>query len=125
MEATNESTSLDTHVYKHASLGQLRGVVHAKYPTVQFRGIPYAHIARRWSDPVVSDFTTQTDTFDATKHGPICPQKDGGLQFDFGLYGDVTLPCSSLESSELDCLNAIVTLPKLPQPTDKLPVVVL
>ena len=125
MSANAEESSSETQVCNHGSLGRLRGAVHPTLGTVQYRGIPYAHISRRWADPVLSNFTSRDAIYDATKHGPICPQQNGGLQYDFALYGDVSLPCVPLESSEFHCLNAVVTIPKVIRRMDKLPVVVL
>ncbi len=111
---------------RHGSLGRVRGKVADDGKTVQYRGIKYAHIPGRWRDPVLFNgpLTSDEMEFDATRHGPSCPQHPGGFAFDVSLVGNVSLKLESAEISELECLNLIVTVPEGIKPDDKLPVFV-
>lgn len=110
----------------HESLGRMRGRVADDGKTVQYRGIKFAHIPGRWKDPVLFDgpLTSYGKEFDATKHGLSCPQHPGGFAFDLSLVGNVSLKQESAETSELECLNLIVTVPEGREAGDKLPVFV-
>ncbi|KAH6705400.1 Alpha/Beta hydrolase protein [Leptodontidium sp. MPI-SDFR-AT-0119] len=112
----------------HKTLGRMRGRVSDNGKTVQYRGIKYADIPGRWQDPVLLDGPLRVDEdgreYDATRHGPSCPQHAGGHAFDLSLVGDVSLGNEYTETSEFECLNLVVTVPKGVKPGDGLPVFV-
>ncbi|KAB5518932.1 Alpha/Beta hydrolase protein, partial [Coniochaeta sp. 2T2.1] len=97
--------------FQHPDLGHIMG--QSRGDVVQFRGIPYAHIPKRFRQ---SELTTRlpSQPFDARYPGPICPQPDlpypqywdGPLPVD---YPDLPLP----GMSEFDCLNLNITTPDL------------
>lgn len=110
----------------HEILGRMRGIEFKDGRTIQYRGIKYASIPGRWQDAVMlstalSDSGTE---FDATRHGPSCPQQPEGFAFDLGLIGNVTLALEETEQSEFECLNLVVTVPVGTKKEDKLPVFV-
>jgi len=100
-------------ILNHGTLGRMRGLLSEDGKTVQFRGIKYASIPGRWRDPVLlSEKLVEGDgEFDATKHGPSCPQHPAGFAYDLSLVGNVALTRENEEQSELDCLNLIVVVP--------------
>ncbi|KAH7390379.1 Alpha/Beta hydrolase protein [Cadophora sp. MPI-SDFR-AT-0126] len=112
----------------HPSLGRMRGQVSSDGKTVQYRGIKYAQIPGRWQDPVLlsglADVSEDEKEFDASRHGPSCPQHPGGHAFDLSLVGNVTLENENTAMNEFECLNLIVTVPKGVNAEDKLPVFV-
>ncbi|KAK0105613.1 hypothetical protein ONS95_004143 [Cadophora gregata] len=112
----------------HPSLGKMRGRVSDDGQTVQYRGIKYARIPGRWQDPVLLDGPLNRSgdgkEFDASKHGPSCPQHPGGHAFDLSLVGEVELENENTETDEFECLNLVVTVPKGVKDEDKLPVFV-
>jgi carboxylesterase type B len=102
-----------TTTLNHPTLGRMRGLLSGDGKTVQFRGIKYASIPGRWQDPVLlSDkLVGRDEEFDATRHGPSCPQHPAGFAYDFSLVGNVALMRENEEQSELECLNLIVVVP--------------
>ncbi|KAH7311862.1 Alpha/Beta hydrolase protein [Rhexocercosporidium sp. MPI-PUGE-AT-0058] len=110
----------------HPSLGRMRGQVSDDWKTIQYRGIQYADIPGRWQDPVLLHGPLNEDKteFDATRHGASCPQHPGGHAFDLSLVGNVSLENEYTETSEFECLNLVVTVPKGVKTGDGLPVFV-
>lgn len=110
----------------HEVLGQMRGITSKDGKTIQYRGIKYASIPGRWQDAVISESPlSQPGTeFDATKHGPSCPQHPGGFAFDLSLVGDVKMALKEGEQDEFECLNLVVTVPAGVRREDRLPVFV-
>ncbi|CAK7216709.1 hypothetical protein SCUCBS95973_002898 [Sporothrix curviconia] len=113
-------------VLDHPQLGPLAGV---SLPEggIQFRNVLYATIPQRWQHSVVADdlrvHAPAGKPYDATQFGPMAPQPDGSISFDFGLIQQ-TLPVEhSLTHSEDKCLNLVLTTPK-PTVDARLPVVV-
>jgi len=112
----------------HPTLGQMRGRISDDGKTVQYRGLKYARLPGRWQDPVLlnepSSGNEDGKEFDATRHGPSCPQHPGGHAFDLSLVGNVALENENTETDELGCLNLVVTVPKGVDAEDGLPVFV-
>ncbi len=110
----------------HETLGRMRGKQSQDGRTIQYRGIKYAEIPGRWQEPVMfsQNLSSSRSDFDATKHGPSCPQHPGSFAFDLSLVGNVTLAQESAEQSEFECLNLTVTVPAGTRVGDKLPVFV-
>ncbi|PMD31812.1 para-nitrobenzyl esterase [Hyaloscypha variabilis F] len=105
----------------------MRGLLSEDGKTVQFRGIKYASIPGRWEDPVLANekLIEGDGEFDATKHGPSCPQHPAGYAYDLSLVGDVALTRVNEEQSEFECLNLIVVVPvESVGKAEKLPVMV-
>lgn len=102
-----------TRTLNHPTLGRMRGLLSEDGKTVQFRGIKYASILGRWQDPILlsEKLVKDEDEFDATKHGPSCPQHPAGFAYDISLVGNVALTRESEELSEFECLNLIVVVP--------------
>jgi carboxylesterase type B len=102
-----------TTTLNHPTLGRMQGLLSDDGKTVQFRGIKYASIPGRWQDPILlNQKLAEGETeFDATKHGPSCPQHPAGFAYDLSLVGNVVLTRESEELSELECLNLIVVVP--------------
>jgi carboxylesterase type B len=115
-----------TKTLDHEILGQIRGLVSEDERTVQYRGIKFADVPRRWQDPVLLSrpLSGKTEPFDATKYGPACTQHPNGQQFDLSLIGNVSLEPENVEQSELDCLNLVVTVPAGLKNLDRHPVMV-
>ena len=116
-----------TTTLTHGSLGRLRGKLSEDGKTVQFRGIKYASIPGRWQDPVLlsEKFVEGEGEFDATRHGPSCPQHPAGFAYDLSLVGNVALTRENEEQSEFECLNLIVFVPvEVIGKSEKLPVMV-
>ncbi len=111
----------------HKTLGRMRGLLSEDGKTVGFRGIKYASIPGRWEDPVVANerLVEGDGEFNATKHGPSCPQHPAGYAYDLSLVGNVALTRENEEQSEFDCLNLIVVVPvESLGKVEKLPVMV-
>jgi carboxylesterase type B len=102
-----------TRTLNHPTLGRMRGLLSEDGKTVQFRGIKYASIPGRWQDPILlsQKLVEEEGEFDATKHGPSCPQHPAGFAYDISLVGNVALTRESEELSEFECLNLIVVVP--------------
>jgi carboxylesterase type B len=102
-----------TATLNHETLGRMRGVLSEDGKTVQYRSIKYASIRGRWQDPVpASKPLSQGDTeFDATKHGPSCPQHPAGFVYDLSLVGNVSLTRENERQSEFECLNLVLVVP--------------
>jgi carboxylesterase type B len=114
-------------ILNHKTLGRMRGLLSEDGKTVQFRGIKYASIPGRWEDPVLANekLIEGDGEFDATKHGPSCPQHPAGYAYDLSLVGDVALTRVNEEQSEFECLNLIVVVPvESVGKAEKLPVMV-
>ncbi|KAF2874778.1 para-nitrobenzyl esterase [Massariosphaeria phaeospora] len=87
--------------------------------TIQYRGLKYASIPRRWAESTSND-ALQIDSnrvFDATRFGPSCPQKRGGQAWDVSLVGDTTLAKEfgqgdDAKMDEFECLHLNITVPK-------------
>jgi len=64
----------DTVHLNHPQLGQLQGALH---PTNvrQFFNLPFA-IARRFEDPIIKSGKLSDSTYDATKPGYVCNEKN-------------------------------------------------
>jgi carboxylesterase type B len=111
----------------HKTLGRMRGLRSEDGKIVQFRGIKYASIPGRWRNPVLfgEKLVEGEGEFDATKHGPSCPQHPSGFAYDLSLVGNVALTMENEEQSEFDCLNLIVVAPlEALEKREKLPVMV-
>jgi carboxylesterase type B len=108
----------------HESLGRIRGIVSEDGDIVQYRGIKFADIPGRWQDPVLlkGSLTKDGGEFNATRHGPSCPQHPSGFAYDLSLVGNMNLELEETEQSELDCLNLTVTVPVGLKTTENLPV---
>ncbi|CAK7222057.1 hypothetical protein SBRCBS47491_004740 [Sporothrix bragantina] len=113
-------------VFDHPLLGPLTGV---SLPEggIQFRNVLYATIPQRWQHSVVVDdlrvHTPAGKPYDATRFGPMAPQPDGSINFDFGLI-QKTLPVEhEITHDEEKCLNLVLTTPN-PTADARLPVVV-
>jgi len=118
---------MPTTLLNHEGLGRLRGLLSEDGKTVQFRGIKFASIPGRWQDPVVESqrLAQGEEEFDATRHGPSCPQHPAAFAFDLSLVGNVALTRENEDISELDCLNLIVVVPvEALERKEKLPVMV-
>lgn len=102
--------AVKSHV-DHEVLGRIRGMRSQSGETIQYRGIKFAEVPGRWKDPVLFSQNLSNAEFDATKFGPSCPQKAGGLDFDLSLVGNVRLQHEPQDQSELECLNLVVTVP--------------
>lgn len=116
-----------TTTLNYETLGRIRGVLSEDGKTVQYRGIKYASIPGRWKDPILENkkLAEGTADFDATKHGPSCPQHPAGFAYDLSLVGNVSLTRENEELSELECLNLIVVVPaEGEKKNEKLPVMV-
>ena len=116
-----------TTTLNHETLGRMRGLLSEDGRTVQFRGIKYASIPGRWRDPVLlsQKLIEGGGEFDATKHGPSCPQHPAGFAYDLSLVGNVALAKENDEQSEFECLNLIVVVPvESLRKTERLPVMV-
>ncbi|KAJ8117405.1 hypothetical protein OPT61_g1391 [Boeremia exigua] len=96
---------------EHPSLGKIRGLFLENNTIEQFRGIPFGHVPTRWTDSVLLRGKLSQDAYDATRHGPICPQGDGGQEMDASLVGDVNLQADAVMQSETECLNLVITRP--------------
>lgn len=100
----------------HPSLGKLRGRASDDGKTVQYRNIKYASIPGRWQDPTIFDGPLPPNNieeeYDATQHGPSCPQHASGFAYDLSLIGDVSLKLESTEMDELECCNSVITVPQ-------------
>lgn len=109
---------------EHPTLGCLQGVFVEEGSIAQFRGIPYASIAARWSDPVMisSPLSLGTSKFDATRHGKACPQGADAFHTDLALIGDLKLPEPGIQYSEFDCFNVVITRPSKLATTNRVPV---
>ncbi|KAF2454143.1 Alpha/Beta hydrolase protein [Lineolata rhizophorae] len=116
---------MSTRLYTHPSLGPLRARRSPSLSTLQFRNIPYASIPARWQDPVLRSgplAASAEDPFDATRHGPPCPQFPGGQGLDVMLTGQVELKrvddeeeaeaAPTGEADEFGCANLVVTVPE-------------
>jgi len=101
----------------HDILGDLQGLLSDDETVVQYRGLKYAEIPARWQDSILFSQQYSEEIFDARKHGAACPQHPGAFEFDQSLVGDIRFPAPSVEQSELDCLNLVITMPaKLDRP---------
>ena len=114
-------------VLNHPQLGQIKGV-HLPEGGTQFRNLLYATIPERWQHSVVVDdlraHAAGGAPYDATKWGPIAPQPDGTINFDFGLI-QKSLPLDhDITCDEDSCLNLVLTTPST-TPDTLLPVIVL
>lgn len=69
-----------------------------------FRGIPYASVERRWTHSRVQHHLPAT--FDATKFGPRCVQREGHVL----VTGGKSDPTPG--DDEFKCLNLNITVPK-------------
>jgi carboxylesterase type B len=121
------SIKMTSTILNHKTLGRMRGLLSEDGKTVQFRGIKYASIPGRWEDPVLANekLIEGDGEFDATKHGPSCPQHPAGYAYDLSLVGDVALTRVNEEQSEFECLNLIVVVPvESVGKAEKLPVMV-
>ena len=121
------SIKMTSTILNHKTLGRMRGLLSEDGKTVQFRGIKYASIPGRWEDPVLANekLVEGDGEFDATKHGPSCPQHPAGYAYDLSLVGDVALTRENEEQSEFECLNLIVVVPvESLGKAEKLPVMV-
>ncbi|CAK7217493.1 hypothetical protein SCUCBS95973_003173 [Sporothrix curviconia] len=81
-------------VLDHPQLGPLAGVLLSE-GGIQFRNLLYATIPQRWQHSIIVDDLREHGTpgkpYDATCFGPMAPQPDGSINFDFGLI-QKTLP---------------------------------
>lgn len=114
-------------VLDHPQLGPLAGVALPE-GGVQFRNLLYATSLQRWQHSTIVDdlraHAPDAQPYDATQWGPLAPQPEGTINFDFGLIQQ-TLPVEhELIMDEAKCLNLVVTTPDL-KAGAKLPVVVL
>ncbi|EXK24392.1 hypothetical protein FOMG_18875 [Fusarium oxysporum f. sp. melonis 26406] len=111
--------------FEHRRLGQLIGWTRG-HDIVQFRGVPYATIPGRFrQSALLSDLPTHP--FAATNPGPTCPHPEqpyfeyweGPLPDE---YPDIEPP----KTSELECLNLSLTVPRscVEDPNRKVPVLV-
>ncbi|EXJ79515.1 hypothetical protein A1O3_07794 [Capronia epimyces CBS 606.96] len=74
----------------------------------EFRGIPYADITQRWQHSTLRT-SLPRDIYEATKHGPRCPQPDEGIDPEtFQSHLDYS---SEVVESEFDCLNLFIVRP--------------
>ncbi|PWW74992.1 alpha/beta-hydrolase [Tuber magnatum] len=96
----------------HTSLhSRLRGVSLFGDRVVQFRGLKFASVPRRFSRAEL--FGEYPSELDCTRHGPICPQETAGAGFDFfGIPAPLQKAKPDFTFDELECLNLAVTLPK-------------
>jgi len=110
----------------HPTLGCIRGLPSKSQKTVQFRNIKFAEIPGRWQDPILFSKRLSDDVFDATRFGPCCPQNAAGLNYDLGLVGNVKLEHDEILQSEFECLNLVITVPRIEKLIDSraLPVMV-
>jgi len=111
----------------HETLGRMRGLLSEDGKTMQYRGIKYASIPGRWKDPILENkkLAEGGAEFNATRHGPSCPQHPAGFAYDLSLIGNVSLKRENEELSEFECLNLIVVVPvELDKKHQKLPVMV-
>ncbi|KAH8676544.1 Alpha/Beta hydrolase protein [Tricladium varicosporioides] len=100
------------HSLKHSELGTLLGQPSETGKSTQYRGIKFAIVPSRWSDPILNTQPLSSDTpYDATKYGPSCPQHPAGFSYDLSLVGDVVLEKKEVETDEFDCLNLVITVP--------------
>ncbi|KAL2837811.1 Alpha/Beta hydrolase protein [Aspergillus pseudodeflectus] len=118
-----------TILHQHPNLGKLKGQRLSEH-LVQFRNIIYATVPLRWarSEPVnnLTKFYDGRDFYDGTAWGPIPPQPDNSIDFDFGLIQKPLPYTHQLNCDEEKCLNLCVTVPSAGLMKDKkLPVVVL
>ncbi|EGY16985.1 uncharacterized protein VDAG_08149 [Verticillium dahliae VdLs.17] len=118
------TSSIATKVLNHPVLGDVQGVLLEDGNIDQFRGIPYAAISARWTDPVIQEGKLSTDLFDATQFGPACPQGAGAQRADVNLVGDLPVVERNIEENENNCLNLVITRPSQLPPDTKLPVMV-
>lgn len=93
----------------------------------QYRGIKFAHIDRRWSNPVVVNgykkaASDSADTrvveeqnftvYDATKFGPIAPQPFEDITGYYSVPENVALPMpAEAVQDEFELLNLVITRP--------------
>ncbi|KAJ4986321.1 para-nitrobenzyl esterase [Stagonosporopsis vannaccii] len=104
-------SSTSPPMIEHPSLGKINGIFLENSTIEQFRGVPFGRIPRRWADPELLSGKLSQDIFDATRHGPCCPQGAGGQEFDVHLVGDMKFQADPVAQSETDCLNLVVTRP--------------
>lgn len=112
------------HILSHSRLGSIRGVVVSE-GVVQYRNIPFAVEPERWAHSQVLNKlpTTADGIYEATAHGPMPPQPEGSINFDFGLI-QKSLPVEQeIVIAEKGCLNLVVTAPVASIPN--VPVMVL
>ncbi|ORY08185.1 Alpha/Beta hydrolase protein [Clohesyomyces aquaticus] len=117
------------HPTLHRTLrGKISGSISDPASVVEFRGLKYADVPRRWTDSVLrSELPIKNSQpnvageregkdgviYDATRHGPSCPQHPGAQAWDLTLVGDVELNMEEEErwEDELECLTACVAVP--------------
>ena len=121
----NMAEDAESSILHHPILGTLRGHRSTNNPTIQYRGIKFAKIPKRWCDPIIMTGILDDSQSDYTKFGPACPQGQGGLEFDISLVGNIKLQTEKVQQSELECLNLNITLPVgFDKRSSKLPIIV-
>lgn len=108
----------------HPSLGPLNGV--EEQAIIQYRNLPFAKFNGRWKDADLhpGPLAASSETYDAAKFGPLCPQVQNGISLDFVLVGKDLPHEEFYEQSEEHGLNAVVTVPRGQRASEKLPVLV-
>ncbi|KAL4257101.1 Carboxylic ester hydrolase [Pleurotus pulmonarius] len=113
----------------HTLLGTLFiGVEHpvssTEIPIHQYRGIKYASVSTRFRPSKL--FATYPRRTDATKYGPICPQRRLKKSLEEELFGlsEVDIPHEAFKQNEFECLNMNITCPAGIDSHSRLPVMV-
>lgn len=89
------------------------GLRHSTLNVEQFRGIKFAEIKRRWSDPLLIT-SYQEPSYDATEYGPISPQPSEDVHGYYAVEKTVARPFPGFQNQdEFDLLNLTITRPEL------------
>jgi carboxylesterase type B len=109
MSASATSTSADTFVFEHPTLGSMSGLVSADTPdVVRFRAIPYATLAGRFKQSVVCEGSDGLSG-NFTKPGKACPHS---FEMDDVNSGGLYPGQEAIEASESECLILEVNVPR-------------
>ena len=116
-----------TLILHHPLLGPIKGL-HADSLLLQYRGIPYANISRRFARSTVAHKLPESandpaQPFDATKTGPSSIQPPNAVKTDATSNQLPSDGFSEQDQSE-DCLAVTITVPTHVQPNARLPVLV-
>ncbi|KAF1344972.1 Alpha/Beta hydrolase protein [Delphinella strobiligena] len=89
---------------------------------VQYRGIKYGNITRRFASPEEMAYENDTKTVNCTEFGPICPQVSTDYHHLLRIPESMKALERQARQDEFQCLNLDITLPA--NVTSKLPVMI-